>query len=432
MRCSAKFAERPRALTHTYSTIASAATLIAFLFMSWSMSAPAHSQSSVRPPPNATTSGEPSLPTSRVMPGRPPSLEDAPIDGHVPGGVLGNRSQSDIWRALREGQTGIVSIPDEQAGNLIHGARQRLNTEAEIQAAMRSASPEGSIAEWVEFRSGPLATYGAYAMGGTIVLLALFFLVRGRIRIERGLSGLLIERFSSVERIGHWLLAISFIILAVTGLNLLYGRHVMIPAFGPETYAAITYYGKLSHSYVAFAFMAGLVLIFVNWIRHNIPHPRDLVWLAKGGGLFMKGVHPSAKKFNAGQKIIFWLVILGGVSISLSGIALMFPFQTDMFGKTFAFMNMFGLNLPTALTPIQEMQYQSLWHSIMALFLICVIMAHIYIGSIGMEGAIEAVTTGMVDENWAMEHHDLWLEEIKAAEREARGAPGSAGIQAAE
>lgn len=384
----------------------------------------AWAQSSVRPPANATTSEVPARAGApQAIPGRPAPQAEQPVAGNVPGRSLGNASDSELWRKLREGHVGTVSIPDSKAGQLIRGPNARLSGEEAIRQA--AAGNQGatsflggsSIQSWVEFRRGPLSTYGAYAMGGTLALLVLFFLVRGRIKIEHGASGRLVERFGSIERLGHWLLAFSFIILAITGLNLLYGRAYLIPVFGPETYAAIAYAGKLTHNYVAFAFMAGLVLIVANWVVYNIPHPRDLMWLAKGGGLFVKGVHPSSKKFNAGQKIIFWLVVLGGISISLSGLALMFPMQSAMFAKTFAFLNAFGLNLPTDLSPIQEMQYQALWHTIMALFLICVILAHIYIGSIGMEGAIDAMTTGQVDENWAREHHDLWLEEELAKQK---------------
>jgi len=422
-----------------WSNVAAAALLIAITFVVAGLTTTqtALAQSSVRPPANATINAVPRAGSPATVPGRisvpPAKLEK----GAVPGGSLGVRSQADIYRTLRDGAVGKVSIPDAKAGQLIRGSDQRLKSEAEIRAAMaakrtgagQSAFGAGSIMSWVKFRQGPLATYGGYAMGITIAILALFFLIRGRIRVEHGLSGQMMQRFGSIERLGHWLLAISFIILALTGLNLLYGRQVLIPVIGPEFYAGVAYAGKLTHNYVAFAFMLGLVMIFVNWVSHNMPHPRDLLWIVKGGGVLVKGVHPSAKKFNAGQKIVFWLVILGGASISISGLALMFPFQTEMFAKTFIFMNGFGFNLPTEISPVQEMQYQSLWHSIMALFLICVILAHIYIGSIGMQGAIDAMTTGEVDVNWAKEHHDLWVEEELAKGSEA---PGGAGIQPAE
>ncbi len=394
----------------------------------------AAAQSSVRPPAGATTNVVPGRPTG---PGNaagrtvPPQLLK---EGIVPGGTLGNRSQSDIWRQIREGTTGNVTLPNKEAGQLIRGRELRLRTRAEIEAAVQGRGVVASnlsedrtgLKSWIEIRNGPLARYGLYAMGGMIALLAVFFLIRGRIRIEHGFSGRTVQRFASIERIGHWLLAFSFIVLALTGLNLLYGREFIIPLLGKEAYAGITLLGKQVHGYVAFAFMAGLILIFINWVRDNFPHPRDIVWLLKGGGLFVKGVHPSSKKFNAGQKIIFWLVILGGASISLSGIALMFPFETAMFAKTFNFLNMFGAGLPTEVSAMDEQKYASLWHSIMALFLICVILAHIYIGSIGMEGAIDAVTTGRVDVNWAREHHDIWAEEAIRAEG---GDPGPAAAE---
>jgi formate dehydrogenase subunit gamma len=265
-------------------------------------------------------------------------------------------------------------------------------------------------------------------MGGMIALLLIFMLARGRIRIEHGWAGTTITRFGSFERMGHWLLAISFIILALSGLNILYGRYVLLPIIGAAAFANITMLGKWLHNYVAFAFMAGLAIVFFNWVLHNLPSRYDVVWILKGGGMLKKGVHPPARKFNFGQKIVFWLTILGGVSISLSGIALMFPFETTLFAKTFALVNTFlGTKLPTTLTPIQEMQYATTWHSIMALFLVCVIIAHIYIGTIGMEGAFSAMGSGEVDLNWAKEHHSVWVQEVEA--KAARGA--SAGSSAA-
>ena len=386
----------------------------------------AAAQSSVRPPANATQNAVPGrsgrAPATGVA--QPRTAPQVLKGGEVPGGSLGTRSDTDIWRQIRQGTSGNVSIPDKSAGQLMRGVDNRLQSEKDVIAATQSRGASAGnlnrnlagIAAWINVRNGPLLRYGLYAMGGMIALLALFFLLRGRIRIEHGWSGTTIERFTSVERIGHWLLAISFIVLALTGLNLLYGREFLIPLVGKEAFATIALAGKLAHNYVAFAFMLGLVMILVMWVRHNIPHPRDLIWLLKGGGMFSKNSHPSAKKFNAGQKILFWLVILSGVSVSLSGLALMFPFETNMFAKTFTILNDFGATLPAQVSAIEEQQYASLWHSIMALFMICIVIAHIYIGSVGMEGAIDAMTTGRVDVNWAREHHDLWAEEAMEAE----------------
>jgi formate dehydrogenase subunit gamma len=186
-----------------------------------------------------------------------------------------------------------------------------------------------------------------------------------------------------------------------------------MPVIGKEAFALITQYGKYLHNYLAFAFMAGVALAFVLWVVHNIPNRQDLVWIAKGGGLLVKGSHPPAKKFNFGQKIIFWSVTLLTISVSLSGIALMFPFETHFMAKTFAFLNNFGLDLPTNLAPIQEQQLNQIWHAIVGVAFIVIILAHIYIGSVGMEGAFDAMGSGQVDANWAREHHSLWVEEME-------------------
>ncbi|MEP0522224.1 MAG: formate dehydrogenase subunit gamma [Hyphomicrobiales bacterium] len=317
-------------------------------------------------------------------------------------GTRGAASDADIYRQLRFG-TGNVHV----------------STGKQVDAILIQ---DGGM-RWLEWREGPLAKYGSYALGGMIVLLAIFYLLRGRIKVEHGLSGVLIQRFSAIERFGHWLLAISFILLALTGLWTLFGRLYLIDIVGKETFSSITLAGKWVHNNVAWAFMAGLTIVFVQWVFQNIPNRHDIVWLLKGGGIFVKGVHPPSKKFNAGQKIIFWSVIILGVSLSASGLSLLFPFEFPMFAKTFAVINewapMVGqqTSLPTELQPHQEMQYAQLWHSIVAFAMIVIILAHIYIGSIGMQGAFAAMGSGKVDKNWAKEHHDLWVKKVEAEEQ---------------
>ena len=315
---------------------------------------------------------------------------ESPVGGAVPGAALGVTSDADYWRAVRGGTQGFVSIPDKNAATLVQS--------------------EGEA--WRSFSNGPLSLYASWALLGTIVLLCVFFALRGRIRIEHGPSDKTITRFKALERFGHWMLAISFIVLGLTGLNFLYGRYVLKPVIGDDAFGFITQVGKYLHNYLAFAFMAGLVMIFVMWVRHNLPDRTDIKWILQGGGLLSKHLHPPAKKFNAGQKLIFWSVMIGGISLSVSGWALMFPFTTHFFADTFDKINLiFGTDYPTVLTPLQEQQLNSLWHTIMAVVMICVVLAHIYIGSVGMEGAFDAMGSGEVDLNWAKEHHSLWVEE---------------------
>ena len=121
-----------------------------------------------------------------------------------------------------------------------------------------------------------------------------------------------------------------------------------------------------------------------------------------------------------GQKLIFWSVIVLGASISVSGLSLLFPFELPLFAKTFAVLNDSGLPqwlgygvLPVELAPQEEMQLAQTWHAIVSFVLMAIILAHIYIGSVGMEGAFDAMGTGEVDEAWAHQHHSIWLEEMR-------------------
>ncbi|WP_424987343.1 formate dehydrogenase subunit gamma [Microbulbifer sp. S227A] len=315
-------------------------------------------------------------------------------------GTLGGSSDSELLRAMRYGSADITVTSRSPAADVI--------------------MQDGGM-WWLQVRQGPLAQYGAWLLGGTLILLALFYLLRGKIRIEGEKAGRTLTRFTSFERFGHWLFAGSFLILGATGLISLFGRTVLIPVFGHQFFSTIAIASKWVHNNVAWAFMLGLAIVILNWTLHNIPNRHDLVWLAKGGGLFSKGVHAPARKFNAGQKMIFWGCVVLGLSISASGLSLLFPFEMPMFAKTFAILNDIGASgwvglapLPEQLAAQEEMQYAQLWHAIIAFVFMAMIFAHIYLGTIGMEGAFDAMGTGEVDEQWAREHHGLWVDEVKA------------------
>lgn len=328
------------------------------------------------------------------------------VGGAVPGGTLGTSSDAELWRMIRSGGAGTVAMPSANAGVLIQAP-------GAVQGNPVFGNYISSGQLWRDFKNGPLQTYGSYALGAIIAILIVFFAVRGRIKIDHGPAGVTIERFNLLERVGHWLTALSFVVLGLTGLALMYGKAVLIPVIGKEAFAWIALGGKYLHHGFAFSFMLGLVLIFLLWVRHNIPGLIDLKWAAMGGGVLVKGVHPPAKKFNGGQKVIFWATIIGGASLAVSGWALLFPFEYPMFAKTFQVVNMLGFSFPTELSPVQEQQYAQLWHTMVALGMIVIIIAHIYIGSIGMEGAFDAMSSGKVDLNWAKEHHSLWVEEVE-------------------
>ena len=339
-------------------------------------------------PPQTPTNILSSSPGSSV---RPPAVQKWGAPATVPTTVLPQQSDPTVWGMIRHGRKGSVTIPDQNAALLVQSQGQT----------------------WRDFRNDSLFEFGAWVLLGILVALGIFYLARGRIKISHGRAGATILRFKTIERMTHWLTAIPFVVLALTGLNLMYGRDYILPLIGHEAFAEITIAGKWLHNFMAFAFMLGLVLMVVLWVRHNLWDKYDWGWIRAGGGMFSDDVHPPARKFNTGQKVVFWAVILAGASISYSGLALMFPFTMEPFAGTFAFLNNFGAELPTKLEPIQEMQLLQSWHAIVAVVLIGLIFAHIYIGSVGMEGAIDAMWTGEVDENWAREHHAAWVAELK-------------------
>jgi formate dehydrogenase subunit gamma len=224
---------------------------------------------------------------------------------------------------------------------------------------------------------------------GTLLILAIFYVAVGPLRISAGRSGTRMLRFTTFERFSHWLTATSFVVLALTGLNITFGKRVLLPLIGPDAFSLVAQYAKFVHDYVSFAFVLGLVLIVSMWMKDNIPRKIDLIWLKEGGG-FIAGKHPTAGRFNAGEKLVFWLALGGGVAVAVSGYLLMFPFYV---------------------TNIAGMQVAQVVHSVVAVLFVALILGHIYIGTLGTKGAFEAMGTGSVDLNWAKEHHRVWLEE---------------------
>lgn len=270
---------------------------------------------------------------------------------------------------------GLGTIPDTRSYTLVHPAGR----------------------DWRHFHEVTLRWIGAIAILGMVGLLVVFYLSRGMVRIEAGRSGRTIVRFNAFERFVHWMTAVCFIVLAISGLNITFGKLLLLPLMKPETFTAWSEWAKYAHNFLSFPFTLGVVLIFLMWIAGNIPNAADIDWLRRGGGMVGHD-HPPAGRFNAGQKAIYWIVVLGGGIAAASGYVLIFPF----YGTT-----------------IDTMQQAQMVHAIVAMLFIAVMLAHIYIGTIGMEGAFEAMGTGTVDLNWAKEHHSLWLRDMEAEKREA-------------
>jgi formate dehydrogenase subunit gamma len=253
--------------------------------------------------------------------------------------------------------------------------------------------PDGRV--WDRFHEVTLYWVGVAAILGTLAALALAYFVVGRLRISAGRSGQKVARFTPFERFAHWLTAVSFVVLALTGLNITFGKHLLRPLIGADAFSALSQLAKYAHNYVSLSFVVGLATITALWLRDNIPDRVDAEWFRQGGG-FIRSRHAPARRFNAGEKLVYWLALGAGLAVTLSGVLLLFPFYvTDILG----------------------MQLAQGVHAVVALLFIALILGHIYIGTLGMEGAFEAMGRGEVDRNWAREHHDLWLKEIEEQRR---------------
>jgi formate dehydrogenase subunit gamma len=288
-------------------------------------------------------------------------------------------SERDLFKQVPRLE-GRIDIPDTKASVLIQ--------------------PAGRT--WDYFHEVLLHWGGAIVLVGTTALLGLAYLIIGRIKIAAGRSGLKILRFKAFERFSHWLTAVSFVLLGLTGLNITFGKILLLPVVGPDTFSDISEAAKYVHNFVSFSFIVGLVLITVIFFRDNLPERVDIEWLREGGG-FIKNKHAPAGRFNLGEKLVYWLSLVAGIAVSVSGLLLLFPFYE---------------------TNIADMQLAQGVHAVVAILFVALILGHIYIGTLGMEGAFEAMGSGEVDLNWAKEHHDLWLAQ-QVAKARRQGEPSA-------
>jgi formate dehydrogenase subunit gamma len=296
------------------------------------------------------------------------------------------------------------SVKEEQ----LLSATKRIVGECSIpdQKACTLEQPRGQ--DWRYWYQTVLRLVGGLAILGMLAVVVAFYFIRGPVKIAHGRSGLLMNRFSAFERFVHWVATVCFIILALSGLNITFGKVLVLPLIGPDAFGTLSRLGKQAHNYLSFPFALSVVAIFLMWIRWNLPSRIDIQWMMEGGGFGEK--HPPADLFNAGQKSIYWVVVLGGGLVAASGYVLMFPF--------------YG-------TGIVAMQIAHLLHGIVGLLFVTAMVFHIYMGTVGEEGALEGMWHGTVDENWAEQHHSIWYKR-EVGKGNVPAAPADPKVQPAE
>jgi formate dehydrogenase subunit gamma len=264
---------------------------------------------------------------------------------------------------------------------------------------------EGQI--WREIRNGPITIYGGWLIVVIAVVIGLFYAWKGPLKVHEKPTGRMIERFNAWERIVHWTTAISFVVLALSGIVMLFGKHILLPVFGYTLFSWLSILSKNLHNFVGPVFVICTVLMVITFIRDNVPRAYDWLWIRKAGGL-LSGQHVPSGRFNAGEKGWFWVgVAILGIVVSVTGVILDFPQLVD--------------------SARGSMQQANMIHAVAAVIFMTLALGHIYLGTIGMEGAYDSMRHGTVDETWAKEHHEYWYNEV-AVNRSAQGSASSAAV----
>ena len=290
-----------------------------------------------------------------------------------------------VWRDVRkEGQSHYTTAQGREAGVLVQSAGET----------------------WRQIRNGPVTFYGGWLLVLVVLAIAAIYFAKGPIKLHDRPTGRMIERFTLAERWAHWVMGISFVVLGISGLIILFGKYVLLPVIGYTLFGWLTALAKNLHNFVAPLFAVSLVVFVLMFIKDNLPKLHDFAWFAKAPGFFA-GKHIPSGRFNGGEKAWFWGgVVVLSIALVVSGAILLFP-NFDQVRAT--------------------MQQASIVHMIAAVLVISAAVGHIYMGTIGVEGAYQAMRSGYVDEVWAKEHHEYWYNEVKGGARSATGGAVPAG-----
>jgi formate dehydrogenase subunit gamma len=306
-------------------------------------------------------------------------------------------NNADVWREVQRGEPSYTSIPGRETEVLVQPPARFLGQNLRVTAGEA----------WRQFRNGPVTFYGGWLVLIVCLIIAALYYGKGPIKLHDKPTGRMIQRFTSMEQIVHWSTAISFVVLGLSGLIMLFGKHVLLPVMGYTLFAWLTALAKNLHNFVGPFFILSVVAMILMFIRDNLPRLVDFQWFAKAWGFFMRGEHIPSGRFNAGEKGWFWIGVVGlSVVVSWSGLILLFP----NFDQTRAVM-------------------QDAWvvHAIAALTYIAISLGHIYMGTIGVEGSYQSMRSGAVDETWAREHHQLWYDAMRSGGSASSGGAVPAG-----
>ena len=340
----------------------------------------------------AQTSTVPDDPPGGKAPaGTPPGFvapaEPKPDDNNAQRAKSQPGNNAPFWRGVRESgnQPGFTTLPDHEGATLIQRFTQYPGSDF---------STAGEA--WRQVRNKWIVPYGGALLLIVLVAIAIFYWRKGPIGHSDNRSGRRIERFTPFERAAHWTNASAFVVLAISGIVMAFGKYFLLPVTGATLFGWLSYALKTAHNFAGPLFAVSVLIVFITFVKDNFPRPEDATWLKKGGGMLsgQNGQEPPSHRFNAGEKVVFWggMLVLG-VVVVVSGFAL------DKIVP--------GLDLTRP-----QMQVVHIAHAVFSMFIIAMFIGHAYMGTIGVTGSWRAMKTGYVDEGWAEEHHRLWYDDI--------------------
>ncbi len=304
-----------------------------------------------------------------------------------------------FWRGVHDSGTtpGTTSLPGSEMGVLVQKFTQYPGSDY-----------TNAGEAWRQVRNKIIIPYGGSLLFIVGLAIALFYWRVGKLGGHSTDTGRVIERFTPFERAAHWTNAIAFVTLAVSGIVMAWGKYFLLPIIGSTLFGWLTYLLKNAHNFAGPLFAVSLAIVFFTFLKDNWPSKGDLNWLLKGGGLLSGNEVPS-HRFNAAEKVVFWAgVFFLGAIVVVSGLWLDKVIPGLQYLRT-------------------DMQVAHMVHGVATVLMMAMFAGHIYIGTLGMDGAYKAMRTGYVDEAWAKEHHELWYDDIKAGKIPAQRTPPEAG-----
>lgn len=264
---------------------------------------------------------------------------------------------------------------------------------------------------WRTLRNSLLSVYAGWALILMVITIGGFYAWKGTMRLHEPRTGREIRRFTQWQMAIHWTTATAFVVLGISGLMMTFGKNVLLPLLGYTAFSWLSIVAKTLHNFMGPVFVVCIVLMLFTFVRDNFWRRYDWNWIRHFGGLVSKQDVPSGK-FNAGEKVWFWAgVLLLGVLVGVSGLVLDFP-NFDQTRNT--------------------MQVANIVHLAFASLFILMGLGHIYMGTIGMEGAYDAMSKGYVDETWAKEHHLYWYEDVMSGKEPTAPDDTAGGVRRIE